>query len=175
MPDPRSGSKDWAKAGDAMTLAKVARIRTFFIAVSVFVGTEARLRAFLPVYRNFCEFVFLDDRPGINTMSLRLFRGIRLIIETWELSHFYASNIKTRIRVHADGLYIRVWQSLKYLALNDKGRRAQCFLQFLAPSGRRSRAIGPCHSKVPRRFCRELKVRPLDDRIDGQASWHSPQ
>ena len=26
----RSGSKDWAKAGSAMTLAKAARVRTFF-------------------------------------------------------------------------------------------------------------------------------------------------
>lgn len=54
LPVPTSGSKDWAKAGSAMTLAKVARVTAFFIAVSVFVGTEARLRAFSPSIVFFC-------------------------------------------------------------------------------------------------------------------------
>src|SRR5262245_66592598 len=51
LPVPTSGSKDCAKAGSPMTLAKVARIRTFFIAVSILEVLEPAFASYSPVYR----------------------------------------------------------------------------------------------------------------------------
>src|SRR5262245_36980072 len=58
LPLPRSGSKDCAKAGSPMMLAKVARIRIFFIAVSIFEVLEPAFRVFLPVGRVLWSGVF---------------------------------------------------------------------------------------------------------------------
>ena len=61
MPVPTSGSNDCAKAG-TITLARVARLRSFLIAFSAFAGAGARPRVFLSPFIVFFEFVFGDDR-----------------------------------------------------------------------------------------------------------------
>ena len=62
LPVPTSGSNDCAKAGSAITLARVARLRSFLIAFSAFAGAGARPRVFLSPSIAFFEFVFGDDR-----------------------------------------------------------------------------------------------------------------
>ena len=80
LPVPTSGSKDCAKAGSPMTLANVARIRIFFIAVSILEVLEPAFASFSPSIAC-CEFVVFDDRPGTNTMDGQSFRNIHLIAE----------------------------------------------------------------------------------------------
>jgi hypothetical protein len=79
LPDPRSGSKDWAKAGSAMTLAKVARIRTFFIAVSVLFAQEPAFALSPPSIAIFVSSCFQPTDVAPTHAPVISFRNIRLI------------------------------------------------------------------------------------------------
>jgi hypothetical protein len=40
LPEPTSGSQDWARAGEANDAVKAAMTRIFFIFISMFVGMQ---------------------------------------------------------------------------------------------------------------------------------------
>src|SRR5262245_25944200 len=91
LPVPTSGSKDCAKAGSPMTLANVARIRIFFIAVSILEVLEPAFASLLPSLSHVVSSCFRrqtghqHNEPRLVPQHSPNCRGMR------ELSHFCAT------------------------------------------------------------------------------------